>query len=195
MALSGNAVDHALLMLACHTAGIPFAPISVAYSLQSQDHAKLKHIAELLQPGLVYVTDTKPFAAALAALDLSEAEVVASHNGANLAGTRLFTDLAASTPGPGVERAVAGTGADTIAKFLFTSGSTGLPKGVINTHGMLAANQQQIDADLAVPVRTAAGGGRLAAVESHLRQQSQLQPGAAPGGHALHRSLASRCRR
>src|ERR1044071_7368253 len=69
MILSGNAIDHALLMLAGFTAGVPVAPISVAYSLQSQDHAKLKQIAELLAPGLVYVNDTAPFARALAALD------------------------------------------------------------------------------------------------------------------------------
>ena len=78
MVLSGNAVDHALLMLACYTAGVPIAPISVAYSLQSQDHAKLKHIAELLQPGLIYVADTEPFTPALAALDLRNVEVKTS---------------------------------------------------------------------------------------------------------------------
>src|SRR6266403_27828 len=70
MILSGNGIDHALLTLAGHTAGIPVASISVAYSLQSQDHAKLKHIAALLAPGLVYVADTGPFAKALAALEL-----------------------------------------------------------------------------------------------------------------------------
>ncbi len=60
MILSGNGIDHALLTLAGHTAGVPVAPISVAYSLQSQDHAKLKHIAALLEPGLIYVADTAP---------------------------------------------------------------------------------------------------------------------------------------
>jgi feruloyl-CoA synthase len=148
MILAGNAIDHALLMLAGYTAGIPVAPISVAYSLQSQDHAKLKEIAALLRPGLVYVTDTAPFAPALAALDLAAldlgaTELVANRNGANLDRVTAFDALAATRAGAEVERACAAVGADTIAKFLFTSGSTGHPKGVINTHGMLTANQQQ----------------------------------------------------
>lgn len=144
MILSGNSVDHALLMLAGFTAGIPTAPISVAYSLQSQDHAKLKHIAQLLDPGLVYVADTAPFGKALAALNLAGVEIAASRNGANRPGVTLFEDLKSSQVGPAVDKAAAAIKADTVAKFLFTSGSTSLPKGVINTHGMLAANQQQL---------------------------------------------------
>src|SRR6266566_8351565 len=69
MVLSGNSIDHALIMLGAYTAGVPIAPVSVAYSLQSRDHAKLRHIAALLQPGLIYVADTAPFAGALGALD------------------------------------------------------------------------------------------------------------------------------
>jgi feruloyl-CoA synthase len=144
MILSGNAIDHALLMLAGYTAGIPVAPVSVAYSLQSQDHAKLRQIFDLLRPGLVYVADTAPFGRALGALDLAGVELAASRNGANLERVTPFDQLAASRPGPAMARACAAIGPDTIAKFLFTSGSTGAPKGVINTHGMLTANQQQI---------------------------------------------------
>jgi feruloyl-CoA synthase len=144
MILSGNGIDHALLMLGAYTAGVPVAPVSVAYSLQSQDHAKLRHIAALLTPGLVYVADTAPFAAALASLDLGGVEIVAGRNGAKLNGVTAFDTLAATRPDAAVVQAVVRCGASTIAKFLFTSGSTGLPKAVINTHGMLAANQQQI---------------------------------------------------
>jgi feruloyl-CoA synthase len=148
MILSGNSIEHALLTLAGHTAGIPVAPISVAYSLQSQDHAKLKHICGLLAPGLIYVADTGPFAKSLAALDLTQVlprvELLASRNSANIDGVAAFDAMVRHRPGAALENAVASVGADTIAKFLFTSGSTGLPKGVINTHGMLTANQQQL---------------------------------------------------
>jgi feruloyl-CoA synthase len=144
MILSGNAIDHALLLLGACTAGIPVAPVSVAYSLQSQDHGKLKDIAKLLNPGLIYVSDTAPFAKALAALDLANVEVVANAIGAGLERVTPFAQLVATTPGPAVERAVAAITPDTIVKFLFTSGSTGHPKAVINTHGMLTANQQQM---------------------------------------------------
>src|SRR5262245_24880287 len=123
MILSGNSIDHALLTLAGHTAGIPVAPISVAYSLQSQDHAKLKHIAALLEPGLLYVADTAPFAKAIAALGPLKTVLVATRNGAGLSGVTAFEDMTRSRPGPALERAVAAIGAGTIAKFLFTSGS------------------------------------------------------------------------
>ena len=112
MILSANAIDHALLMLAGYTAGIPVAPISVAYSLQSQDFAKLKHIAELLEPGLIYVADTAPFAKALAAIG-GRAEIVASRNGANLDGVTPFDDLVRSSAGPAVDRGRRGDAAPT----------------------------------------------------------------------------------
>src|SRR5258708_2068370 len=107
MILSGNSIEHALLMLACFAAAIPAAPISVAYSLQSQDHEKLKHIAELLTPGLVYVADTAPFAKALKALDLKGVEIVANGNGAKLEKVTPLKEFAQAKPSAAVEQAVA----------------------------------------------------------------------------------------
>ena len=141
--LSGNAVDHGLLTIACEHAGIPVAPISVAYSLQSSDLAKIKYIAELLNPGLVYAADTGPFAKALAIAG-ANAEIVASKNSANLPNVTLFDQLSQTKPTAALDKAIASINKDTIAKFLFTSGSTNLPKAVISTHGMLTANQEQI---------------------------------------------------
>src|SRR5271166_2323078 len=102
MILSGNSIAHALITLAGLTAGVAVAPVSVAYSLQSADHAKLKHICALLEPGLIYVEDTGPFAKALdkalAALDTAKAapkiELLASRNSANIDGVTLFDAMA-----------------------------------------------------------------------------------------------------
>jgi feruloyl-CoA synthase len=140
LVLSGNSVDHLLMMLGAMTAGIPVAPVSVAYSLQSRDHARIRAIAELIHPGAVFAEDAERFAAAMDALGPVPAII---SNGSRHGAGRL-ADLTATTPGQQVADAFAALSADTIAKILFTSGSTGSPKGVLNTHRMWSADQQMM---------------------------------------------------
>ncbi|MEP7083978.1 MAG: AMP-binding protein, partial [Betaproteobacteria bacterium] len=142
--LSDNSVEHALLMLAALYVGIPVAPLSPAYSLQSKDFGKLRAIVTLLCPGMIYAGDKRRYEPALAAIrDLRDAEVVAgTESAAALAGATPIAALYALGGTGAVARAAAEVTRDTIAKLLFTSGSTGEPKAVINTHGMLCANQQ-----------------------------------------------------
>jgi feruloyl-CoA synthase len=137
MVLSGNSRLHLVVALAAMTVGAPVVPTSVAYSLQSADHAKLRAMAELVDPGLV-LAESAAFAGAVAAV--ATGRTVLS---ADLDGAVHPHDLAAEPTGE-VDRRCGALRRDDVAKILFTSGSTGTPKGVLNTHGMLSANQQQI---------------------------------------------------
>ena len=140
LVLSGNSIDHLLVTLGAMTAGVPVAPVSVAYSLQSRDHARIRAITELIDPGAVFVEDAERFGSALDALS----QVPAIISTGSRAGATRLNELTSSTPGQLIASAFAALRADAIAKILFTSGSTGTPKGVLNTHRMLAANQQMM---------------------------------------------------
>jgi len=142
--LSENDLEHALLSLGCLCAGVPFCAVSPAYSLVSQDHQKLRHALATLTPGLVFAADGTRYATAIADTVSPDIEVVLAGGELPGRGTTPFRELAATSPGPAVDAAMRSTGRDTIAKFLFTSGSTRLPRAVINTHGMWCANQQQM---------------------------------------------------
>jgi feruloyl-CoA synthase len=147
--LSGNDIEHAVIGLAAMHVGIPYAPISVPYSLLSQDFGKLKAIFDTLTPGLVFVVNGTVFARAIAAAVPRNVEVVVAAEPPSNRPTTALATLAATTPNAAVDTAHARVGPDTIAKFLFTSGSTAQPKGVINTQRMLCANQAMIRAGLA----------------------------------------------
>jgi feruloyl-CoA synthase len=143
--LSGNDIEHALLALAAMHVGIPYAPISPAYSLLSTDFGKLRMMLDLLTPGLVFANDGGPFARAFYATVPDAIEFVVARNPLGDRKTTLFSELSAADDA-GVAAARAAVTPDTIAKFLFTSGSTGQPKAVINTHRMLCSNQAMIAA-------------------------------------------------
>jgi feruloyl-CoA synthase len=147
--LSGNDIEHALLGLAAMYVGIPYAPISPAYALMSNDFGKLRSIIDLLTPGLVFTADGQAYARAIDAVVPSGVEVVVTRNPIAGRATIWFETLLALKATGEAETAHASVGSDTIAKFLFTSGSTGTPKAVINTQRMWCSNQAMILSQLA----------------------------------------------
>src|SRR5215813_2647178 len=142
--LSGNSIDHALIAFGALYAGIPFCPVSPAYSLISKDYGKLSYVMKLLTPGLVFADDAEKFAAALAAHVPGGVEIAATSGGLPGRDVTRLADLLKTPLHAGLEAVHDAIGPATIAKFLLTSGSTGNPKAVINTQGMICANQVMI---------------------------------------------------
>src|SRR3984957_8333861 len=147
--LSGNSIDHALIAFGALYAGIPFCPVSPAYSLISKDYGKLSYLMKLLTPGLVFVDDADKFADALEANVPQGVEVATSCGALPGRDVTLLADLMATPLHPGLDAAHDRIGPDSIAKFLLTSGSTGNPKAVINTQRMICANQVMLRETLA----------------------------------------------
>lgn len=142
--LSENDLEHALLALGCIYAGIAYCPTSPAYSLVSQDFDKLHHVVKTLTPGLVFASDASRYSRAMLATLGEGVELVTTEGTVPGRATTAFASLLETVATPAVDAAMAATGPDTIVKFLFTSGSTKMPKAVINTQRMWCANQQQM---------------------------------------------------
>ena len=142
--LSENDLEHALLALGCLMAGVPFCPASPAYSTISQDFEKLRHIAQTITPGLVFAADVTRYGKAISSALNPEMEVVLTHGALDNRPCTTFGALCSTPVTAQVQARMETVTADTVAKFLFTSGSTKLPKAVINTQGMWCANQQQM---------------------------------------------------
>jgi len=138
--LSGNSIEHALMTQAAMQARLPAAPVSPAYSLMSQDHLKLKYLFNLIKPAVVMVQDGPTFEKALQALDLAGVTVVHVLRPCEGIESVAYADLAATPVTKSVEESIAKITPKTVGKLLFTSGSTGMPKAVINTQEMMCAN-------------------------------------------------------
>ncbi|MEP3246617.1 MAG: AMP-binding protein [Sneathiella sp.] len=143
MLLSSNSFAHALLSMGALQIGVPIVPVSPSFSLMSGDFAKLKYAVDLTRPKMIFAEDASLFGAALDVADSGDLDVVV------VAGDRpeciAFEKLLGEGDGGAVQEAVAAVNGDTLAKIMFTSGSTGMPKAVPNTHRMICSSQKMHD--------------------------------------------------
>jgi feruloyl-CoA synthase len=147
--LSGNSIEHALLALASMYAGVLYAPIAPAYSLQAREYGTLARIFNLMKPRLVFAAEGAPYERALRSVLPRDVELVVAAAPPDDIPVTSFLELENTPATIAVDEAHDRVNADTIAKILFTSGSTGKPKGVINTQRMLCSNQEMIRTVLA----------------------------------------------
>ena len=143
MILSGNDLEHLQMALAAMYAGVPYCAVSPAASLFGGDYAKLRHMADLLTPGLVFASDGETYGQAISAVFADDTHIVLGAGQVTGRSSRLFSELLTTTP-TDIDTVHDALGPDTIAKFLFTSGSTKMPKAVTTTQRMLCSNQQML---------------------------------------------------
>jgi feruloyl-CoA synthase len=146
--MSGNSVDHGLLALAAQYVGVPLVPLAEQYSLVPDAYPRLQYAVETVRPKMIFADDGAAYGAALALPFLDGIEKVVARNGSG--GATTFSDLLRGDGSANVDGAYRAVGPDTLAKIIFTSGSTANPKGVLTTHRMLCVNQAQMAA--AMPV-------------------------------------------
>ncbi len=139
MLLAENSIQTAAVILGCFAAGVPVAPISTSYSKLPTDYGKLRHIVATLTPAVVIFDDAAAHARAIASVPWGDSRLAAMKN--EPPGGLSWEDLVGS---PEVSLPDPEACPDRVAKILFTSGSTGMPKGVINTQRMMMSNQQAL---------------------------------------------------